>query len=110
MIDHTHDLAAVFFGSDFASLFARVRPAAANVDVMVILGAVDQQVLEGRSVAAVRTARFAAGQDVRADDKLIALEPAGPDVPTGTAFRLLENPRRETDGREVEALLGSATA
>lgn len=107
MIDHAHDLATVFYGPDFASPFLRVRPEAADVQVMVILGAVDAEVLEGRAIAAVRTVRFVAGQDVRADDKLIALAAVGPDVPAGTAFKLLEKPQRVNDGLEVEALLGS---
>lgn len=110
MIDHAHDLAAVFYGSDFASPFLRVRPVAEDVEVMVILGAVDEEALEGRVIAAVRTARFVAGQDVRADDKLVAVNAVGVDVPAGTAFRLLEKPRRVNDGLELEALLGSATA
>lgn len=110
MIDHALDLATVFYGPDFATLFKRVRPLADDLEVMVIFGAVDEEVLEGRAVAAIRTARFVAGQDVRADDKLIALEAAGPDVPVGTAFKLLDKPRRVNDGLELEALLGSATA
>lgn len=110
MIDHAHDLAAVFYGPDFATLFKRVRPAAADLDLRLILGTVDGEVLEGRSIAAARTGRFIAGQDVRADDKLVALEDGGPGVPIGTAFRLLEVPKKVNDGLEVEALLGSATA
>ena len=110
MIDHAHDLATVFYGPDFASLFTRVRPAAAEVEVRLILGAVDEEALERRAYAAVRTARFPVGPDVRADDKLVALESAGPDVPIGSAFKVLENPRRVNDGLELEALLGSATA
>ncbi|WP_390342363.1 hypothetical protein ACFJIS_19000 [Variovorax boronicumulans] len=110
MIDHAHDLAAVFYGPDFAAPFLRQRPAADAVTVMAILGTVDDEVLESRAVAAIRTARFVAGQDVRADDKLIAMTAFGPDVPVGTAFRVLEKPRRVNDGLELEALLGSATA
>lgn len=110
MIDHAHDLAAVFYGPDFATPFLRVRPVADDVTVMVILGAVDEEVLERRAVAAVRTARFVAGQDVRVDDKLVAVQAAGAEVPIGTAFKVLERPRRVNDGLEVEALLGSATA
>jgi hypothetical protein len=110
VIEHALDLAAVFYGPDFAPLFKRVRPSAADLDVRLILGTVDGEVLEGRSLAATRTARFVAGQDVRADDKLVAVEDGGPGVPIGTAFRLLEAPQRVNDGLEVEALLGSATA
>lgn len=109
MIDHAHDLATVFYGPDFASPFMRVRPLADDLEVMVILGAVDHEALEGRAVAAVRTARFVAGQDVRADDRLVAVAAVGVEVPAGTAFRLLEKPRRVNDGLELEALLGSAT-
>jgi hypothetical protein len=110
MLDLADDLASVFFGADFATPFTRQRPAAADVTVLVIIGAVDGEALEGRAMAATRVAHFAAGQDVRADDKLIAQQAAGPDVPAGTAFRVLDTPRRVNDGLELEALLGSATA
>lgn len=109
MIDHAHDLATVFYGPEFATHFRRVRPSAADVDVMVIVSAVDEEALEGRVVTAVRTARFVAGQDVRADDVMVAMQAIGVEVPVGTAFRLLEKPRRVNDGLELEALLGSAT-
>ncbi len=110
MIDHAHDLATVFYGPDFASPFLRVRPLADDVEVMAILGTVDDDALEGRVIAATRTARFVGGQDVRADDRLIAVDPVSADVPAGTAFRVLEKPRQVNDGLELEALLGSATA
>lgn len=110
MIDHAHDLATVFYGPDFASPFRRVRPSAADVEVMVILSAVDDDALEGRAMSAVRTARFVGGQDVRADDRLVAVNAVNVEVPAGTAFRLLDNPRRVNDGLEVEALLGSVAA
>ena len=109
MIDHAHDLAVVFYGADFAGLFARRRPAVVDVEIRVILGAIDDEVLDRRAMAAVRVARFTSGQDVRADDRLITLEAMGPTMPIGTAFKVLENPRRVNDGLESEALLGSAT-
>jgi hypothetical protein len=110
MIDFADDLSRVFFGADFATPFTRQRPGVADVTVMAIVGAVDSDALEGRAMSAVRSAHFAAGQDVRADDKLIAQQAAGPDVPAGTAYRVLDTPRRVNDGLELEALLGSATA
>ena len=110
MLDLAADLQTVFFSADFATPFIRRRPAAADVTVALILGAVDEEALDGRALSAVRVAHFAAGQDVRADDKLVASQAAGPDVPAGTAFRVLDTPRRVNDGLELEALLGSATA
>ena len=110
MLDLAADLQTVFFGTDFATPFTRLRPAAGDVTVVAIIGAVDDQVLEGRAMAAVRVARYAAGQDIRADDKLVAQQALGLDVPAGTAYRVLDTPRRVNDGLELEALLGSATA
>ncbi|WP_019654016.1 hypothetical protein [Variovorax atrisoli] len=109
MIDCTHDLATVFFGDDFAVPFTRRRRAAADVTVMVIIGTVDSDALDARARAATRTARFAAGQDVRADDELIAGAAVGPEVPAGTVFKLLDHPQRVNDGLEMEVLLGSVT-
>lgn len=109
MIDLASDLATVFYVAPFAKRFARVRPAVPDVEVMLILGTVDREVLEERSLAAIRTASFAAGQDVRADDRLVALEDAEPAIPAGTALKVLDKPRRVNDGLEVEALLGSVT-
>lgn len=110
MLDLADDLSSVFFSADFATPFTRQRPAASDVTVMAIIGAVDQEALEGRTMSAVRTAHFAAGQDVCAGDKLLAQQAAGADVPAGTAYRVLDTPRRVNDGLELEALLGSATA
>jgi hypothetical protein len=110
VIDHAHDLAAVFYGPDTATPFTRVRPSADDVTVMVILGTVDDEALDARAIVAVRVARFVAGQDVRADDKLVAQAAVGPEVPVGTAFKVLDRPKRVNDGLELEALLGSASA
>lgn len=109
MIDFADDLAAVFFGADFASPFTRQRPGVADVTVMAIVGAVDSDALEGRAMSAVRSAHFAAGQDVRADDRLIVQQTSF-QIVAGTAYRVLDTPRRVNDGLELEALLGSATA
>ena len=110
MIDHAHDLAAVFFGPDFASLFNVERAGVSVGEVRFILGETDEEALENRAVATTRTARFAGGQDVRADDRLVAMEATGAEVPVGTVFKVLDRPKRVNDGLEMEALLGSATA
>jgi hypothetical protein len=107
IVDHA-DLVAVFYGADFAQLFARRRNGVDDVELRAILGTADDQALEGRAMAASRIARFPAGLDVRVDDRLVALED-WPGVPTGTTFRLLDNPQRVVDGLEVEAVLGSAS-
>lgn len=109
MLDLHTDLAAVFFGPDFAAPYIRQRNGADDVTIMLVTGAVDEKALDGRAMSAVRVAHFAAGQDVRADDKLIAQQD-GPGAPAGTAYKLLEQPVRLNDGLEMEALLGSATA
>lgn len=110
MLNLADDLSIVFFSADFATPFTRQRPAVADVTVVAIVGAVDDEALDGRAMAAVRVAHFAAGQDIRAGDKLVAQQAASPDVPAGTAYRVLDTPRRVNDGLELEALLGSATA
>ena len=107
MIDHAHDLATVFYGPEFATRFLRQRPEALDLEVMVILGTQDDEALDGRARATVRAARFVAGQDVRADDRLTALEAAGIAVPAGSVFRVLEHPMRVNDGNELETLLSS---
>ncbi|MGH8760696.1 MAG: hypothetical protein ACREVW_14485 [Burkholderiales bacterium] len=109
MIDFAHDLASTFYGADFAAPFTVQRPDFGGETVMVILGAVDAEALDGRAIAASRVGRFAAGQDVRADDHLVAQEAAGPDVPPGTTLKVLDRPRRVNDGLELEALLGSVS-
>ena len=110
MIDHQSDLAAVFYGADFAARFTRRRPAAPDLELRAILGTVDDDALDGRAIAATRMARMPAGQDVQLDDLLIALERIDVDTPVGTAFKVLDRPRRVVDGNELELLLGSATA
>lgn len=109
MLDLAGDLASVFFGADFATPFTRQRPGVADVRLNAIVGAVDSDALESRAMSAVRTAHFASGQDVRADDKLIVQQTSF-QVVAGTAYRVLDTPRRVNDGLELEALLGSATA
>lgn len=110
MIDFAHDLVEVFYGPDFSTPFTRQRLNAADVTVMAIFGTADDAVLDGRAIAAARVVRFAIGQDVLADDRLVAQEAAGSDVPAGTAFKVLDTPQRVNDGLELEALLGSVPA
>lgn len=111
MLDLEEDMATVFYGSDFATLFTRQRPAAADVDVAVIFGVVDEEALDGRAMAATRKVQMPVTQDVRADDVLVAKEaiPAL-SIAVGARFRVLENPQRVNDGAEMEALLGSVSA
>ena len=109
MLDLHTDLAAVFFGSDFAAPYTRQRNGADDITIMLVTGAVDEKVLDGRAMSAVRVAHFAAGEDVRAGDKLVAQQ-VSPDTPVGTAYRVLDTPRHQNDGLEMEALLGSASA
>jgi hypothetical protein len=109
MIDHQRDLANVFYGADFAASFIRRRPATSDLRLRAIVGTVDDEVLEGRAIAAARIARLPASWDVQVGDLLIARERIDADTPAGTAFRVLDRPHRVVDGNERELLLGSAT-
>jgi hypothetical protein len=107
VIDFARDLDTVFFAPPFAHRFARQRPSVADLPVMLIVGLEDVEALDARAIAARRTAHFAAGQDVRVDDLLVALEAVSREIPAGSVFKVLEPPRRINDGMEAEALLGS---
>jgi hypothetical protein len=109
MMDLHADLSAVFFGADFATAFTRQRTGAADVQVVLILGATDEDALDGRAIATTRTARLPATADLRVDDVLVAAQalPAL-GVAEGQRFTVLDAPRRANDGMELEALLGSA--
>lgn len=108
MLDLEADLAAVFFGADFATPFTRQRPLVADVQVLGILGVTDEEALDARAIASTRSLRIPATADVRADDVLVAVQaiPAA-GVAQGTKFRVLDMPQRVNDGMEYEALLGS---
>ncbi len=109
MLDLAEDLAAVFFGPDFATTFTRQRPAAADVSVAAIIGVADDEALDGRALATTRTALMPATADVRADDVLMAVQAIpGTGIAAGQRFAVLDTPRRTVDGAEMEALLGSA--
>lgn len=108
MLDLADDLRTVFYGSDFATDWLRHRVATPTAPVTGILGVADEEALEGRAIATARVLRLPAGSDVRADDELESV--AGlPDqgVAAGTRLRVLDHPRRVTDGAELEVLLGS---
>lgn len=108
MLNLEDDLAAVFFGADFTAAFLRQRPMAPDVEVAVILGIADDEALDGRALAAVRTARMPATADVRADDALVALHDVpGFGIAMGARLRVLDQPQRVNDGMELEALLSS---
>ena len=111
MLDLEEDMAAVFYGPDFATTFTRQRPSVADVDVVLIFGVVDKEALDGRAIAATRKVQMPVTQDVRADDVLVAMQaiPAL-NIAVGARFRVLDNPQRVTDGMEMEALLGSVQA
>lgn len=109
MLDLEEDLATTFYGADFAAIFTRQRPAAADVAMALIIGTADEEALEGRALATTRTALMPATADVRADDVLVATQALpGLGVVVGQRFVVLDVPRRIVDGMEMEALLGSA--
>lgn len=110
MLDLEEDMAAVFYGPDFATTFARQRPSVADVDVLLIFGVLDEEALDGRAIAATRKVQMPATQDVRADDVLVAVQAIpGQNIAAGARFRVLDNPQRVNDGAEMEALLGSVS-
>lgn len=110
MLDLEEDMAAVFYGPDFATTFTRQRPSVADVDVVLIFGVVDEEALDGRAIAATRKVQMPASQDVRADDVLVAVQAIpGQNIAAGARFRVLDNPQRVNDGMEMEALLGSVS-
>lgn len=108
MLDLEADLAAVFFGADFAMPFTRQRSLVADVEVLGILGTTDEEALDARAISSQRSLRTPATADVRADDVLVAVQaiPAM-GVAQGARFRVLDVPQRVNDGMECEALLGS---
>ena len=108
MLDLEADLAAVFFGADFAAPFTRQRPLIADVQVLGIFGITDEEALDARAIASTRSLRIPATADVRADDVLVAVQaiPAA-GVAQGARFKVLDVPHRLNDGMEREALLGS---
>lgn len=110
MLDLKEDMAAVFYGPDFATTFTRQRPSVADVDVVLIFGVVDEEALDGRAMAATRKVQMPATQDVRADDVLVAVQAIpGQNIAVGARFRVLDNPQRVNDGMEMEALLSSVS-
>lgn len=111
MLHLDHDMDAVFFGPDFAARFRRQRGPGDVKDVVGILGIADKEALEGRVVASARTLLMPGCSDVKADDVLTSLEDISAlGVCAGTAFKVIDVPRRINDGAELEALLGSVAA
>lgn len=108
MLHLEEDMATVFYGPDFAVTFTRQRAHAADLDVVAIFSVVDADALDGHAIAATRKLQMPAAQDVRAEDVLVAKE-AIPDqrIAIGEKFLVLDNPKRVSDGAEMEALLGS---
>lgn len=111
MLNLEDDMPGVFFSDDFCTRLLRTRAGQAAAEIVGILGIADEEALQGRVVAAVRTLRAPSGSDVRADDVLQALA-AVPllGIAEGERFRVLEEPVRMNDGAEMEALLGSVQA
>jgi hypothetical protein len=111
VLDFEDDMAAVFFGADFAARFLRHRAAVESKAIAGILGIADEEALEGRVIAAARVLRVPALSDVRVDDVLEVLD-AMPalGVLAGARFKVLDQPKRVNDGAEMEALLGSVSA
>ena len=109
MLDLEADMDTVFFGTDFAATFTRQRPPAADLSVVAILGVADEEALGGHVVTATRALRMPATVDVRAGDVLLVTQVMpGMGVSVGDRFTVIDEPRRVTDGMEMEALLGSA--
>lgn len=92
------DLSDFFDADDFAIEVTRVRPLAADVTFLALVGVNDEDALLGRATAAARRLHWATGPDVREGDTITvaALPPMA--VHNGS-YRVLE-PRRVNDGAE----------
>lgn len=106
MIDLAADVAAIFGGPEFSVRLTRRRAGAPDLEIRMVIGVVDDEVLEGRALAAVRKGAFPTTTDVRADDLLIAVDDVDASMPAGSVLQALDNPRRICDGLESEVLLG----
>lgn len=104
------DLAAVFYGDDFAFAFVRQRSGAADETVRGIPARKDRDALDGFATAADRSLRLPASTGLKRDDILIA-EAAVPQwgAQAGDAFEVLDV-EHVGDGSEVEAQVGKAGA
>lgn len=104
------DLAAVFYGGDFAFDFVRQRSSAADETVRGIPARQDRDALDGFAQAADRRLRVPASAGLKRDDILIAVA-AVPQwgAQAGDAFEVLDLDH-VCDGSEVEAQIGKAGA
>lgn len=108
MLNLEDDITAVFFGTDFAARFTRVRVGVDDAEISGIFGVTDGQALDRHAHAATRTLHTPATADVQRDDMLVCLEHLPEQgVPLGAQFKVLETPRRVNDGGEMTAKLGS---
>ncbi|MFD2754288.1 hypothetical protein [Comamonas terrae] len=109
MLDLDHDMQAVFYCSDFAMRFKRLRAGVEDLVLQGIIGVTDAEALEGHASTVSRTLQCPATVDMRPDDVLQLLE-AAPQLgmAEGERFRVLDVPERINDGAEQVVLLGSA--
>jgi hypothetical protein len=103
------DLAlGVFQDAEIATTFQRLRGATPAATVVGVIGVHDDDALQGHVVAARRALRIVGQADVRADDVLEIVTPApGLGLAAGARLRVLAQPQRVNDGRELEVLLSS---
>ena len=92
------DLSDFFDADDFAITVTRVRPSAADVAFLAIIGVNDEDALLGRATAANRRLHWATGPDVLEGDT-ITVAVTGPMAVFNGSYQVLE-PRRVNDGAE----------
>ena len=98
-----NDLSDFFDADDFAIEVTRVRPLAASVTFLAIVGVNDEDALMARATAANRRLHWATGPDVL-DDDTITVAVTGPLAVFNGSYRVREA-RRVNDGAESACYL-----
>lgn len=92
------DLSDFYDADDFAIAVTRVRPSAADVVFLALVGVSDEDALLGRAIGAARRLHWATGPDVLEGDT-ITVAATGPMAVHNGSYQVLE-PRRVNDGAE----------
>ena len=81
----------------------RIRPGAPDVSFLAIIGAGDQEMLDGHAIAPMRQLAFATGPDVRSGDT-VEITGSG-DLAVFSGTYQVRDPRQVNDGAESRASL-----
>lgn len=98
------DLSDFFDADDFAITVTRVRPLAADVTFLAIIGLNDEDALLGRATAAARRLHWQTGPDVLDDDTISVAGLTGWMAAFNGSYRAREV-RRVNDGAECACYL-----